>query len=116
MFRVYQFTTSSGRQPVDEFINKQSEATQTKIDEVIHYFKQHGFHLETNFLRRMSGTKDLWELRAEHQSKHYRLFLAKIDDRAAVLLHAFIKKTPKTPRKELQTAEKRLRQLAISLL
>ncbi len=111
MFKVYTFTTASKRKPVDEFIDTQPEATQVKISEVIDYFKEYGFHLQTDYLRRISGTKQLWELRVRHQSQQYRIFLAKYGEQAVVLLHAIIKKTAKTPFKDIETAQKRLDQL-----
>ena len=111
MLAVYNFTTASGREPVNIFINKQDDQAQTKIDEVIGYFRIYGFHLETNYLRRMKGSRNLWELRAKFRSKQYRIFLAKLGNNAALLLHAIVKKTAKTPIKDISTARKRLRQL-----
>lgn len=108
MFEVWFFTTASGRRPVHEFLIDQEESSRDKLYEVMGYFREHGFHLSTLYLRRMSGSKHLWELRAKHRSKQYRLFLAKIDDRTVLLLHAIVKKTQKTPKREIETAEERL--------
>jgi phage-related protein len=48
------------------------------------------------------------ELRIKDGSGAYRvIYLAKCDD-AILIVHAFQKKTPKTPLKEIQTAKKRL--------
>lgn len=114
MFTVYHYNTRSGRVPVKEFINKQNVQTRDKILEVIEYFEEYGFHLSTKYLRRMTGTKKLWELRAVSQGNQYRIFLAKIDSNTVVLLHIIIKKKQRTPRKDIQIAEKRLLEITMT--
>ena len=111
-FTIYYFTTASNRCPVKEFIVAQGRQTQAKIVEVIGYLQTYGFHLPTQYLRRMSGSQRLWELRAKYRSKQYRIFLAKSGQTEIVLLHAIIKKTAKTPKQDIETAEERLRAIA----
>ena len=113
MFKIYYFTTASGRRPAKEFIEEQSKEAQNKIHEAIDYLREYGFHLEVKYLRRMSGVKGLWELRAKYQSDQFRFFLSKLAGREIVLLHAIIKKTAKTPKRDIQTAEKRMRLMGI---
>ena len=53
----------------------------------------------------------LWEMRTELRSNRIaRLFLC-LDEGVLVALHAFIKKTQKTPTRELKLALQRLREL-----
>ena|SRR3989344_4936687 len=110
MLRVTYFTNASGRSPVKDFILDQDVKARNKILEVVTYFEEHGFHLPTTYLRRISGSQALWELRAKYHSVQYRIFLARVSDNMNVLLHVIIKKTQKTPPKEIKTAEERLRQ------
>lgn len=107
MFKVYYFTTASGRNPVKEFIDRYDHRTRAKLLAVIEYLEHYGFHLETKYLHRMRGTKTLWELRIAYAGNQYRIFLAKIGDKEIALLHAIVKKTQKVPRKEIDVAEKR---------
>jgi phage-related protein len=108
MFIIEYFTTASGRSPVQDFIFEQDQKTKTKILEVVDYLQEFGFHLPTSYLRRMSGTQKLWELRVKYRSKQYRLFLAKWSETTIIMLHIMIKKTQKTPRQEIETAQQRL--------
>lgn len=108
MFQIEYFTTNSGRSLVEDMIETQDAKSRDKIYEVIDYLIEYGFHLPTTYLRRMSGTKMLWELRAKYQSKQYRIFLARITDRKIVFLHMIVKKTAKTPHRDIDTAEERL--------
>ena len=110
MFDIRFFTTQSGREPVQEFIRAEDQKARDKIYEVLTYLQTYGFHLPTPYLRRMSGTKHLWELRIKYQ-KQYRIFLARIDEQTIVLLHAIIKKTQKTPQRDLELARRRLREV-----
>lgn len=107
-FTIEFFATASGRKPVHEFILAQDHQTQDKLYEVLTYLREYGFHLSTTYLRRMSGSKRLWELRAKYQSRQYRIFLAKGQGQSVILLHALVKKTPKTLKQDIQTAEQRL--------
>ena len=50
----------------------------------------------------------LWELRRESQTKTYRLLYAFLPGQWILFLHGFQKKTPKTPRREIDLAVARL--------
>ena len=109
MFNIEFFTKTTGKSPVKDFIFEQNQKTINKIFEVIDYLKEFGFGLPTNYLRLMSGTSKLWELRIKAQSKNYRIFLSNTGDRNIILLHAILKKKQKTPVQDIKTAEERLR-------
>lgn len=53
----------------------------------------------------------LWEIRTSLVSHRIARVLLAVDDGALVALHAFIKKTQKTPPADLATARKRLKEL-----
>jgi phage-related protein len=53
----------------------------------------------------------LLELRPQGGGGVGRAFYCFIAGRRAVILHAFIKKTPRTPARELRTARKRMKEL-----
>jgi len=53
----------------------------------------------------------LWEIRTNLPSNRMARVLLGIDDGVLVALHAFIKKTQKTPPSELAVARKRLKEL-----
>jgi phage-related protein len=52
----------------------------------------------------------LYEVRTTHNKTEYRVFFV-VDGRTMVLLHAFQKKTQKTPASELEIARKRRKEL-----
>src|SRR5207247_1439435 len=52
----------------------------------------------------------IWELREESATNIFRILYAFYPDRRIILLHCFMKKTQKTPRKEIETAQKRFQE------
>ena len=59
--------------------------------------------------RAMGG--GLFELRLKASEGIARVFYCTVTERRIVFLHQFVKKTEKTPRKELQIAQQRMKEL-----
>lgn len=53
--------------------------------------------------------KGLFEIRARGKEGIGRAFFCTIVDRKIIILHAFVKKSQKTPKKELELARRRMR-------
>ena len=68
--------------------------------------KIYGPNLGLPFTRPFGG--GLFELRASGKEGIGRAFFCTVKEQRIIVLHAFIKKTDKTPRKELEIARKRL--------
>lgn len=58
------------------------------------------------FLKHIEGTDGLYEIRVEVGSNIYRIFCCFDKENLVVLFNAFQKKTQKTPRQEIELAEK----------
>ena len=56
------------------------------------------------FLKHLTGTDGLYEIRIEHKSNIYRLFCCFDEGKLVVLFNGFQKKTQKTPKGELDKA------------
>ncbi|CAN5702629.1 type II toxin-antitoxin system RelE/ParE family toxin [soil metagenome] len=59
-----------------------------------------------NFLKHIEGTDGLFEIRIEVGNNIYRIFCCFDKGNLVVLFNAFQKKTQKTPRNEIELAEK----------
>lgn len=55
----------------------------------------------------------LFEIRPKAHEGIARAFFCAIQNKEIVILHGFVKKTDKTPKKELETARKRLREIKL---
>ena len=62
----------------------------------------YGLQLGENYVKHLDG--DIWELRPARD----RILFAHCTDDSFVLLHQFVKKTRKTPAKELEKAKREL--------
>ncbi len=87
-----------------DFINESDLAIRKKIYycvQVAQYSK------DSEFFKKLTGT-EIWEFRVLIRRKHIRLFAFwdKRKDIYVVCTHALIKKTEKTPQKEIDKAEK----------
>ena len=56
------------------------------------------------FLKHLTGTDGLYEIRVEYQSTIYRIFCCFDEGKLVVLFNGFQKKTQKTPKGELEKA------------
>lgn len=56
------------------------------------------------FLRHLTGTDGLYEIRVEYQSNIYRIFCCFDQGQLVVLFNGFQKKTQKTPQSEIEKA------------
>jgi len=62
------------------------------------------------FLKHLEGTEGLFEVRVEYQSNNYRIFCCFDEGRLVVLFNGFQKKTQKTPKKEIEKAERLMKE------
>jgi phage-related protein len=110
MFEVVFFTTGSGRKPVRDFLDEMPDMrAKARFLRVIQRLGEEGF-LPEPFTKSIKGSKKLRELRLNYQTNAYRIFYTAAKGKRIVLLHAFMKKTQKTPLQEIKTAEKRMAQ------
>ena len=88
-----------------EFYQKQDEKVKSKIQYVFELIKQVE-KVPEKFLKHLSGTDGLYEIRIEYQSNIYRIFACFDEGKIIVLFNAFHKKTQQTPKNELDKALK----------
>ena len=104
-WKIIFYQTTRGDKPVEEFIDKLDFKKQTKIFSHLELLKEYGLNLSATYLKKLAGTKKLWELRVSV----YRIFLSPIVKRNILLIHMIVKKSNKTPKKDLRLAESRLK-------
>lgn len=56
------------------------------------------------YFKKLTGTEDIWECRIQVASAAYRIFCFFDGKSVVVLTHGFVKKTPKTPHREIGKA------------
>ncbi|AWG24403.1 type II toxin-antitoxin system RelE/ParE family toxin [Flavobacterium kingsejongi] len=88
-----------------EFYQKQDEKVKVKIQYVLELIKQVD-RVPDKFLKHLTGTDGLYEVRVEYQSNIYRIFCCFDEGKLVVLFNGFQKKDQKTPKGELEKALK----------
>jgi len=101
------FRLDSGREPVREWLEDLLSGHRKTIGEDIKTL-QFGWPVGMPLARKMD--EGLWELRSRISTGIARTFFTIFDDKI-VLLHGFVKKSHKTPTKELAIAKRRLGKL-----
>ena len=92
-----------------EFFDKQSEKAKEKIDYVL-FLLTHIDKVPEKFLKHIEGQKGLYEIRVEYSSNIFRIFCFFDKGKIVVLLNGYQKKTQKTSNKELEMANKLLKE------
>ncbi len=105
-WEIVSYQDERGRQPVNDFIANLPPKDQARVYWTLDLLREFGLKLGMPYARPVRG--QLWELRVPSGRRAYRIFYFAHTRRRFVLLHAFQKKTRKTPRRELAVAEQRL--------
>ena len=103
------YRTSSGRSPVEEFLDSLSGKQAQKVVWVLRLVEELE-RVPEQYLKKLTGTEGLWEVRAQHGGDTFRLLGFFDGPRLVVLVSGFAKKSEKTPRQEIALAEERRRE------
>ena len=106
-WKVLFFQTARGDYPIKEIIEEQDEATYAKILHSIELLENHGPFLKPPYSKKLIDKA--YELRISGSVAVRILYT--VFNNEFYLLHAFKKKTQKTPRKELKTALDRINEI-----
>ena len=106
-WKLFYYETGQGTSPVFNFVNSLEIKARTKVADTLDLLKEFGTKIGMPYAKKLAGS-ELWELRILG-SDSIRIFYVAIIDKNFLLLHGFQKKKQKTDRKEIKTAERRLR-------
>jgi phage-related protein len=105
--RVFFFKTSSGRSPVIDELDSLPVQASAHAYELLDGIEQHGLNAPRVVFRQIEGK--LWAIKMNLPATGgYRVFYSLLEKETMLLLHAYAKKSQKAPKKELDTARKRL--------
>ncbi len=105
MWDIRFYEDQRGKSPVLDFLNKLSASDRAKVNNALRLLEEFGSMLSMPHARHMEGR--LWELRSGSNRLFYFLYM----DNLFVIVHGFRKRTNKTPEKEINTAQRRMKRL-----
>jgi len=103
------YETASGRSPVEDFISGLSKVDQARFADVFEGIENYGLGCPRVQFKQLRGK--LWEVKFNAPSGGYRIAYVVVELNTMVWLHAFKKKTQKTPIGDLEIAEKRMKEV-----
>ena len=104
--QVYFYRTAKGKSPVEEYISGLPKDDLARFTDVYKGIKEYGLAYARVHLKHLRGK--LWEIKFSARSGGYRIAYVMISQTEMIWLHAFAKKTQKTPIRDLETAENRM--------
>lgn len=112
MYKIYFYRNKSGQQPVKEYIaeldKKKDKDSRIKLNKIRDYIKAlsvYGTQMGEPYIKHLDG--DIWELRPLRD----RILFVAWSGSSFVLLHHFMKRTQKTPAREIEKARRELADL-----
>ena len=112
MFEIYFFEDKDGDSPILNYIQELSQKTDknsrinhNKINDYIEVLSKYGKAAGEPYIKHIDD--DIWELRPIRG----RIFFASWTEKGFILLHHFIKKTQKTPQREIDQAKRNLKDM-----
>jgi len=106
-YRILLYRPVGSGSPVTEFLEDLPEKHQAKIVAALDYLGQQGPALRRPHVAHVKGK--LWELRVSLARNEYRLLYFFMEGQVVVVAHGFAKKTQAIPAREIETAEKRMK-------
>ncbi len=100
---VFFANPGSNKAPVRDYINRVSDKEKAKIFKYVDYLVDHRGVLDEPYAKHITGK--IRELRVGFARNRHRIFFFTFIGRKIVLLHAFLKKTQKTPQIEIRKAQ-----------
>lgn len=107
-WQVEFYKTLENKCPVKEWMTTLNMKTKVKVFRHLELLERFGLELKEPYVKRL-GDK-LYEVRVKDQQGIYRIIYFAHTGKKFILLHGFVKKTQKTPKKELELAYLRMKE------
>ena len=98
------YRTTDGKYPVQEFLDSLSGKVAQKVAWVLSLIEDLDV-VPATYFKKLINTEEIWECRIQFGSIAYRIFCFFDGNSVVVLTHGFIKKSRKTPQREIERTE-----------
>ncbi|WP_345980873.1 type II toxin-antitoxin system RelE/ParE family toxin [Sulfurimonas sp. HSL3-2] len=106
MKEIIFYKLSSGKSPIEEFLDGLSAKEAQKVVWVLQLMEEESI-VSTKFYKQLSNSDGIVEVRVQHGNNNFRLMGFEHNGTFVVLTNAFRKKDQKVPKKEIELAQKR---------
>jgi phage-related protein len=105
-WKIEFYQSLSGNPLVYDWFLQQEPKVKAKFAQIFDLLQDKGTSVGMPYVRPLTNTK-LYEIRVEQDKNIYRILYFAHTGKRFILLHGFQKKTQKTPKQEIELAEKR---------
>lgn len=98
------YRTADGKCAIQEFLDSLPGKAAQKAAWVLSLVEDVDI-VPSTYFKKLVGTEEIWECRIQFGSDSYRIFCFFDGHSVVVLTHGLIKKTQKTPQREIEKAE-----------
>ena len=102
-YKVSFYKDNNGKSSILEYIKRLSEKERSKIYKYVEFLREHQGVLDEPYSKHIRGK--IRELRVDFGKNRHRIFYFTFVGKNIIILHAFLKKTQKTPISEVKKAE-----------
>jgi len=107
----YVVWTANYDKRLEEWLDEIPPDVKARILRILEMLLAHGPHnIRELYVKPVKGHKKLFELRAKGKDGIARVFYFTFSEQRIILLHGFIKKSFKTPAREIGTAVRRMKE------
>ena len=106
-FEVVFYEKTNGRKPVEEFLETLNAKVEAKVIGLLNLLAKEGNELREPYSKPIGN--DIYELRYQNKQQPARVLYFFYLDNKIVVTNGFIKKTKKTPRREINKAMKHMK-------
>jgi phage-related protein len=103
-FSVEYYETEDCQRPAEEFILAQDFKMQAKLFMMLEFLEEKGPALREPYSKSLED--GIFEIRAKHGSDITRVLYFFVVGRKVILTNGFVKKTQKTPKREIERAKR----------
>lgn len=108
-WKIVYYVSATGENPVKKFLDVHPKA-KLKALRILSNIEEFGLNYAIPHIKKLTGTP-LWEIRILGEDSVRILYITK-QGKQILLLHAFLKKTDKTPKKEINISLARLSEVS----
>ncbi len=102
--KIVFYKTARGKCLIRDFLDSLPGKVAQKVTWVLSILEDMEI-VPSSYFKKLSGTEEIWECRVQFGSNAYRLFCFFANGSVVVLTHGIVKKSQKTPKKEIKKAE-----------
>jgi phage-related protein len=106
--RIDFYHTNDGKVPAREYIDSLDGKQAQKVTQTLESIRDYEGRVPSTMLKKLKGT-NIWEVRVIFAGNIFRLLSFFDAGNLIIVAHGFTKKTQKTPKREIDTAERRRR-------